>query len=364
MSTAPRHDTPLSLADGRQLRNRVWLAPMTNQQSHADGHLSDDELAWLEARARGGFAVVQTCATHVTRDGQGWPGELGIFAEKLIDDWARLADAMHAHGAWLMPQLFHGGMRAPASLTGQTPFSADAAEDGSVRAATEEDLERVVDAFGAAGRRAHEAGADGVELHGAHGYLLCQFLSTALNHREDAWGGTLEGRARLVRRCLAAVRAQVPTSFVVGVRLSPENYGGLQGLDLDDSLQVARWLAEEGADFIHLSLWDAHHNTTKRPESHAVEVFRAALPPEVLVVVAGNLWTAADAERMLALGADAVALGRAAILNPDWPTAASREDWAPRRPPVTRETLRRCALGPAFVEYMARWPGFVDDSAT
>lgn len=249
---------------------------MTNQQSHADGTLSDDELGWLAARAAGGFGVIESCATNVTEDGQGWEGELGIYDDRHIPGWKRAADAAHDHGALLFAQLFHGGQRS-IRRAGSVPISAVAlgkpGTSTEVRAATETDIERVIAAFVAAAKRAESAGADGVELHGAHGYLLCQFLRADLNSRTDGWGDTLEGRARLIRSVMQRVRAEVSPTFVVGVRLSPEDGGFMKGLDLDESVQTAKWLCEDGADFIHISLWDAHKNTAKRPGEHPTSVF-------------------------------------------------------------------------------------------
>ena len=202
-------------------------------------------------------------------------------------------------------------------------------------------------------------GWDGVEIHGAHGYLLTQFLSTVDNRRTDAWGGPLPNRARLLREVTRAVRARVPSSFVVGVRLSPEDFGNARGLDLDESLDVAAWLAEDGADFIHLSLWDVARPSTKRPTEHAVPQFRERVPSDVRLFVAGKIWTAADAARMFELGADVVALGRAAIGNPDWARLVADPSWAPQRPPFAAEELAARALSPGFVSYMRGWKGFV-----
>ncbi len=353
---------PLTFRNGIYAKNRVWLAPLTNQQSHADGSLSDDELNWLRMRARGGFAVVETCAAHVARDGQGWPGELGVYEDHLLPGLRRLATELRESDALGVVQLFHGGVRAPASLIGEQPWTASAClEPEPARAATERDIARVTGQFRDAAVRAQAAGFAGVELHGAHGYLLSQFLSKTMNTRVDAWGGALEGRARLVRETLRRVRGAVPDAFLVGVRLSPEDYGNARGLDLDESLAVARWLADDGADFVHVSLWDAKRNTRKRPEEHPVPLFRAALPSDVALVVAGNIWTRADAEALLDLGASAVAVGRAAIVNPDWARQVADEAWSPRRPPLTVAELGERGLSPTFAEYMRRWKGFVGD---
>jgi 2,4-dienoyl-CoA reductase-like NADH-dependent reductase (Old Yellow Enzyme family) len=353
---------PVRFRNGVVARNRVALAAMTNRQSHEDGSLGEDELRWLVRRAEGGFGIVTTCAAHVAKDGQGWPGQLGVFADVLLPGLTRLAGELRVRGALAFVQLYHGGLRADPALTGGELWSASEHEIGErppVRAASEEDIRRVIDQFGEAGRRSHQAGFDGVEIHGAHGYLLTQFLSRTENRRSDAWGGPLPNRARLVREVTRAVRARVPDSFVVGVRLSPEDAGNAHGLDLDESVRVAQWLCEDGADYIHLSRPLALAPSQKRPQLHTLELFRPALPAETLLFVAGQIWTRAEADRLLELGADVVALARSAIVNPDWPHFAADPEWEPRRPPLTVEELRQLAVSPGFAEYLRRWQGFV-----
>src|SRR6187455_1365492 len=330
---------------------------MTNKQSHADGSLGENELRWLCSRAEGGFGVVMTCAAHVAKDGQGWPGELGIFDDALLPGLTTLAGAVRRRGAVAMVQIFHGGLRADPLVSGATPWSASAAE--GVREATEDDLLRVIGQFAAAAGRAQAAGFDGVELHGAHGYLLTQFLSAEQNRRTDAWGGALANRARLLREVLRGVRDRVGPSFTVGVRLSPENFGNARGLDLDESVQTARWLADDGADFIHLSMWHSLSNTAKRTDTHAIPLFREALPSDVVILAAGSVWTRIEAEELLAKGANGVVLGRSAIINADWPHRAVDPHWVPLRPPVTIDSLRASGLSPTFAEYMRRFKDFV-----
>lgn len=354
--------SPFSFRNDVRAKNRVALAPMTNLQSHADGTLSDDELNWLTRRAEGGFGIVMTCAAHVGKDGQGWAGELGVFSDGLRPGLTKIAKNMHGYGALAFAQIFHGGLRADAKLIGERPWSASEAEDGP-RAATEDDIARVVRQFGDAAERCHAAGLDGVEIHGAHGYLLGQFLSTVENRREDSWGGSLENRARLMREVTRVVRARVPSSFVVGVRISPEDFGQAKGLDLDENVTLAKWLAEDGADFIHLSLWRSEKNTHKRPAEHALPIFRKALPGDVRLLVAGNIWTKDEADHMLELGADCVALGRSAIANPEWPKQAADKSWEPRRPPLTVAELQERGLSAAFANYMKHWKGFVAESS-
>ena len=359
--------SPISFRCGAVAPNRLALAPLTNGQSHADGTLSDDERRWLERRAQGGFGLVETCAAHVSPDGKGFDGQLGVWGDHQLPGLTALAAALASHGALGLAQLYHGGVRSPSKLTGQQPWSASSFDEPRPgferpRPATDTDLERVQHDFLAAARRTHAAGFAGVELHAAHGYLFSQFLSRTMNQREDDWGGSLVNRARLLRTVARSVRAACPAPFIVGVRLSLEDFGFAHGLDLDEGLQVAAWMAEDGLDFVHLSLWDVRRNTTKRPQEHATTLARAALPPEVRIIVAGKIWTREDAEAQLERGADIVALGRSAILNPDWPKQAAARPFEPERGPLTPEQLAALTISRSFVTYLRQFPNMVRDA--
>jgi len=358
--------TPVTFRCGTSAHNRIALAPLTNQQSHDDGTLSADEHAWLVRRARGGFAIVETCAAHVSEDGKGFAGQLGVWGDHQLEGLTKLATDLADHHALGLVQLYHGGVRSPSALTGQQPWSASSFDEDKPdferpRPATQADLERVHADFVAAARRSLQAGFAGVELHAAHGYLFSQFLSSVMNTRDDDWGGSLANRARLLRTVTRSVRAACPAPFILGVRLSPEDFGHARGLDLDETIELAAWLAEDGVDFVHLSLWDAHRNTAKYPDQHAIPLFRRALPDAVRIVVAGKLWTRPDADAMLDRGADLVALGRAGILNPDWPRRAAADDYDPERGPLTRAELHALAIGDSFIAYLERFKLVRDD---
>lgn len=356
---------PFTLRCGAVLPNRIALAPLTNLQSHADGLLADAELEFLARRADGGFGLISTCAAYVARDGKAWDGELGIDRDECLPGLTSLAARIHAGGAKAIVQLFHGGVRADSTLTGEPVWSASAFTDGAPegvvpRPATEQDISTVIDRFVEAAARAQRSGFDGVELHGAHGYLLSQFLSRTMNLRTDAWGGDIVGRARLLREITRGVRARCGPGFAVGVRISLEDFGQAKGLDLDESLQVVRWLVDDGIDFIHVSLWDVTRMTTKRPDVHPLTLVRAVVPREVAVFTAGKIWSREDAETTLARGADVVALGRAAIVNPDWAQSV-RSGVEIERPPVTRAALGARAVSVRFVDYLTRWKNLVAD---
>ena len=353
--------TPFALREGVVARNRAWLAPLTNLQSHADGTLSTEEERFLAMRATGGFGVVETCAAYVAPEGKAWSGELGVHDDAMLPGLRRLAARLHGAGAVACVQLFHGGLRASSAVSGLSPWSASAhAEPGLEvpRAATEDDIAGVIQAFAAAARRCAEAGFHAVELHGAHGYLLSQFQSTVYNRRTDGWGGSEEHRHRLIREVTRAVRRAAPSLALV-VRLSPEDYGQARGVDLLETVRLARNLVDDGVDVFHLSLWDAAAPSRQRPEADPIQLFREAVGDRARIVVAGGLRTAAQATAVIARGADAVAVGRAAIAFHDWP-ARIRAGEDPPLPPYTAAHLAAEGLSPAFVTYMRRWKGFVD----
>ncbi len=352
--------SPLALRPDVVSRNRVWLAPLTNMQSHADGSCSELEERFLGMRSDGGFGLVETCAAHVSQDGKAWPGELGVHDDAMMPGLTRLASRIRAGGGLASVQLFHGGLRADQAVSGIPTWSASAYEEAGLatpRAGTEQDIARAIADFASAARRCADAGFHSVELHGAHGYLLSQFQSTVYNQRTDRWGGSLENRCRLIREVTRAVKAAAP-SLVLAIRLSPEDFGQAKGIDLDETLELARWLKEDGMEVLHLSLWRSATATKKRPETHATPLFREAVGPDVRIVAAGGIWTREDAEAQLAHGADAVALGRAAIANHDWPRRVA-EGREVARSPVSAEHLLAEGLSEGFVGYMRKWKGFV-----
>ena len=171
------------LSRGPALPNRFMLSPLTNHQSNVDGTLSDGEHHWLEMRATGGFGLVMTCASHVQRVGQGFPGQLGCFGDQHLAGLTRIADTIRAAGKVSYVQLHHAGNRSPKDLIGEAPVCPSDDAETAARALTHAEVEQLIADFVAAAVRCDKAGFDGVELHGAHGYILCQFLSPEINTR-------------------------------------------------------------------------------------------------------------------------------------------------------------------------------------
>jgi len=351
---------PLSFARGPEMKNRLMLAPLTNLQSHPDGRLSDDEFRWLTMRAQGGFGATMTCAAHVQEVGLGFPGQLGAWSDDHLEGLTRLAAGIKAAGSLALVQLHHAGMRAfVAGISGPPVCPSDDAETGA-RALTGAEVEQLVEAFVTAAERAEKAGFDGVEIHGAHGYILCQFLSSDINHRDDRWGGSLENRARIIREIIAGIRARCGADFNLGLRLSPERFG----MQLGEIRQLAgELMAEGGLDYLDMSLWDCR----KRPEDEAFKDrdltgwFTDLPRGKTRLGVAGKIMTPAQAASLIADGVDFVLLGRAAILHHDWPLkVAADAGFTPVPLPVTRQHLADEGLGEAFLNYMSTWKGFVE----
>jgi len=271
----------------------------------------------------------------------------------------------HSQG---LVQLYHGGLRSPSRLTGVQPLSASpiAAGDDTgegAREATGEEIEEIIEAFVQAAHRAYRAGFTGVEIHGAHGYLLTQFIDPSTNQRRDQWGGSLENRSRILMEIVRRIRTLITEPFILGVRISPEAYQAGQQLKLEESLEIARMLEQEKVDYLHISLGDVFRKPLSALDGAktVVEHF-AELPHKMALMVAGGLSSPEQAKQALSLGADLLALGRIAIAYADWPRLAGEPGFQPLPPPYDPVYLGRQGLSIGFVNYMKRWKGFVLES--
>lgn len=343
---------PFPLLHGSELANRFALAPLTNVQSNPDGTLSDDEYAWLVARGRGGFGLTTTCAAFVSPAGQAWAGQLGASGDEHLPGLRRLAEGLRATGTRSSVQLHHGGRRADPAVSGvptQCPW--DEPERGAV-ALTTSGVEQVVEDFVAAAVRVERAGFDGVELHGAHGYLLGQFLDARHNQREDRYGGSLDNRVRVLLEALAAIRSATGPDFQLGLRLTPEG----NGISLPEGREIARQVLASGhLDRLDMSLWDVFMQP--RGEGHGgllIEHFTDLPRHGAALSVAGRVLSAEDARWCLAKGADLVTVGTGAILHHDFAARALGDPtFEARARPVSRATLADEHVGTAFIDYLA-----------
>ncbi|MEN9717644.1 MAG: hypothetical protein RIQ99_522 [Pseudomonadota bacterium] len=351
--------SPLHFTRGPAMANRFMLAPLTNMQSHADGTLSADEVHWLEMRAKGGFGLVMTAAAHVQRGGQGFPGQLGIWSDDHLPGLTALATKLRAAGALSSVQLHHAGMRSPKDVIGEAPQGPFADADTGTRALSTTEVEQLRDDFIAAAIRAERAGFDGVEIHGAHGYVLAQFLDAENNQRSDGWGGSFANRKRIILEVIDGIRAATRPDFQVGLRLSPERFN----IRMGEALALAEEVMTGGKlDYLDMSLWDCF----KAPEEaeyagrSLIEHFAALPRGNTRLGVAGKIMDAAKVQACLDAGADFVLIGRGAILHHDFARRAiASADFTSTPTPVSREHLKAEGLGDAFVNYMATWGTFV-----
>ncbi len=354
--------TPLTFKSGHTMHNRFVLAPMTNCQSAESGELSNEECNWLSLRGEGGFAMVMTCASHVHLNGKGFPGQLGIYSDKLNSGHKLLTSALKHSGAISIIQLFHAGLRSPKELIRSHPMAPSDVDKYGAKAMSAESIQQTITAFVDAAKRAEACGYDGVELHGAHGYLLAQFLSSKYNQRTDEYGGGLRNRSRILFEIIHKIREQTGPNFMLGLRLSPERFG----MDIEEIQELfVRLVEEDKLDFIDVSLWDHR----KLPEAESLqdlsllEYFSSLDRKQTKLTVSGKVLAYHDVQFLLEQSIDFVGIGRGGILHSDFPNQCKvNPNFECVRLPVTPSYLAGQGLSPKFIQYMRRWDGFVDDS--
>jgi len=352
---------PLQFACGATMKNRFMLAPMTNQQSHEDGTLSKEELHWLTMRAKGQFSLVMTCAAHVQEIGKGFSGQLGIFSDVHIEGHQQLVANIKQYGSLAVIQLHHAGMRSPENIIQQVPVCPSKNEKHGARALSLEEVIQLKDDFIQAAIRAKKCGYDGVEVHGAHGYILTQFLSSAINVRTDKYGGSLENRTRLLYEIIDGIRMACGKKFLLGVRLSPERFG----MKLQEVKTICLQLVDNGnIDFLDLSLWDCF----KKPEEEEhngqllLDHFVNLNLKNVLLTAAGKIRSAQDVQHILDSGVDFVTIGHSAILHHNFPQLVMENPhFTPTETPVNKAYLKQEGLSENFINYMRRRQGFVTE---
>jgi 2,4-dienoyl-CoA reductase-like NADH-dependent reductase (Old Yellow Enzyme family) len=317
--------TPLKIK-GHTLNNRIVLPPMGTGMATERGEVTDSHMEHYVRFADAGVGMVIIEHIYVRPDGRVNPQQLGIYDDFLVAGLQRLADAVHARGSIVGVQITHGGGKATTELIGRQPISAsDVLVPGAPehsQAATEAEISEIVEEFAAAAQRAKAAGMDFVEIHGAHGYLLNQFLSPLTNQRSDQYGGDLNGRLQLPLKVVRAVRRAVGTEYLLFYRLGANDFMP-GGLTLDDGKRAASALVEAGVDLLDISGglfgasvpgWDEVSQGYFVPM--AAEI-RAGV--DVPVVVAGGITQPEYADRVIREGkVDLVAVGRAMLENPNW----------------------------------------------
>lgn len=360
--TKPLLFTPIDLR-GITSRNRVMISPMANY-SAVEGVPNDWHMVHLGRFATGGAGIVIAEATAVTREGRITNGDTGLWEDAQIAPWARIVDFLRGQGAVPGIQLAHAGrkgsMQRPWDGNGPlTPENLAAGEQEwqpvgptdqpmdegflTPRAFTTAELKSLTDDWVAAAERALKAGFDWLEIHNAHGYLVHQFLSPLSNTRNDGYGGDFEGRVRWPLELARALREAWPADKPVSVRISAVD-GDAMGWQMTDSVEYARRLKEVGIDMVCASSGGLRGSATnarvKRDYGYQVP-YAAGIKREtgMATIAVGLILDPHHAEAILQSGdADIIAIGREALVNPNWPVQAE------------------VALGRAMEEALDDWP--------
>lgn len=314
------------------LKNRLVMAPMGTGFGNDDGTVSARTIEHYLARARGGVGLIVQEATAVRADGLGRQGLLGIWDEAFLPGLRALVAAVHGGGAKIAVQLYHAGRRTSATVIGRQPVAPSAVNCALFpelpRALSMPEIVALEDAFAEAAARAVTAGYDAVEVHGAHDYLVNQFMSPLTNRREDDYGGDLDGRLRFPRNVLAKILRVVGPEYPILFRISADQYVA-GGLTLADNQTIVPHLIAAGADVIHVS-------AASTSAEHIFCAPMAVAPGNLLtlaagikqvatvpVIAVGRIVDVALAEEVLRTGtADLVAMGRALLADPELPNKA------------------------------------------
>ncbi|MBN1615426.1 MAG: FAD-dependent oxidoreductase [Deltaproteobacteria bacterium] len=335
--------SPISLGN-LTIRNRIVMPPMHTGFAGTDGSVTERISDYYEARARGGAGLIIVEAATPNGKRKYVPRALGLFDDSLIPGWRTLAGKIHAQGAKLATQLFDPGPAAPSFLSGLQPVGPSPVADRSLRELPRElgidEIEDVVADFISAARRAREAGLDAIEIHAAHNYALVgSFLSSYYNKRTDAYGGSLESRAKLLLDIVRGIRSEFGDDFPIIVRISGDDRSP-GGRSLGETQILAPLIAEAGAQALEIS------------GGIVPELFWAVVPPAgtplafnadfaeairkvagIPVICVGRINTPGIAEFVLQSGkADMVSMGRALMADPEMPLkaqAGNMEDIAP-----------------------------------
>ncbi|GAB3449802.1 oxidoreductase [Actinophytocola sediminis] len=329
-------DTPLVLASGQHLPNRIAKAAMEEFLA-VDGQLPGAELATLYRRwARGGAGLMITGHVMVDRGALADPLDIVLEQDTPLAPFRQWANAARSGDGQVWLQLNHPGRVMTADMPGVVQSASDVAVDVGRYSRlyprpvpmTAERIAEVVGRFAATARMARAAGFDGVQLHAAHGYLISQFLSPLTNRRQDRWGGDLANRARLLRDIVAAVRAEVGDRFAVGVKLNTADFQR-GGFDAEDAARVVAMLAEFPVDLVELSGGSleslATHGhpadgSTLAREAYFLDAAAAIIAgATVPIMVTGGIRRRPVAERALAGGTAMVGMATALAIDPDLP---------------------------------------------
>ena len=328
--------SPFMLTEKIKLRNRIVMAPMTTWSANPDGTISEQELEFYKRRSQNVGLVITGC-TYITPSGIGFTHEFAAYDDRFINSLEKLAAAAKSGGAPAILQIFHAGNKAIPELVPNNDVisaSASSVKNGDFmkrvvqsREMTENEIQETIRAFGDVTKRAIKAGFDGIELHGAHGFLLQNFFSPLFNQRNDRWGGDLEGRMRFPLAVLQEVKNVVyeyaTKPFAIGYRISPEE-SATGGLRIEDTYKLLDRLISSGISYIHTSLVSINDSyPVESPNGpRTIELILNHIAGRVPVIAAGKIRTPSQAQEAISTGLPLVAIGKGLVINPEWVTLA------------------------------------------
>ncbi|EES6363451.1 NADH-dependent flavin oxidoreductase [Escherichia coli] len=328
--------SPFMLTEKIKLRNRIVMAPMTTWSANPDGTISEQELEFYKRRSQNVGLVITGC-TYVTPSGIGFTHEFAAYDDRFINSLEKLAAAAKSGDAPAILQIFHAGNKAIPELVPNNDVisaSASSVKSGDFmkrvvqsREMTENEIQETIRAFGDVTKRAIKAGFDGIELHGAHGFLLQNFFSPLFNQRNDRWGGDLEGRMRFPLAVLQEVKNVVyeyaTKPFAIGYRISPEE-SATGGLRIEDTYKLLDRLISSGISYIHTSLVSINDSyPVESPNGpRTIELILNHIAGRVPVIAAGKIRTPSQAQEAISTGLPLVAIGKGLVINPEWVTLA------------------------------------------
>ena len=311
-----------TLNNGVTIKNRLAVAPMTHFGSQADGLISDQERTFLNNRA-GDMGLFITAATLVQKDGKAFHGQPEATGEHCLDSLKETAQILQQQGAKAILQIHHGGSKAIDDLLdGLDKISASASEAEHAREATAEEVEALIASYAQAADLALRAGFDGVEIHGANGYLIQQFYSAQSNRRNDQWGGSLENRMRFPLAVIDAVVAvrekHQRDDFIIGYRFSPEEPGD-GGLTMTETGALIDALVQKPLQYLHVSLWEFDKKIRRGGDTAQtrMQFIHERINGKLPLIGVGNLFTADQILAAYETGwAEFIALGKTVMINP------------------------------------------------
>ena len=311
-----------TLNNGVTIKNRLVVAPMTHFGSQADGLISDQERTFLSNRA-GDMGMFITAATLVQKDGKAFHGQPEATGEHCLDSLKETAQILQQQGAKAILQIHHGGSKAIDDLLdGLDKISASASETEHAREATAEEVEVLIASYAQAADLALRAGFDGVEIHGANGYLIQQFYSAQSNRRNDQWGGSLENRMRFPLAVIDAVVAvrekHQRDDFIIGYRFSPEEPGD-DGLTMTETGALIDALVQKPLQYLHVSLWEFDKKIRRGGDTAQtrMQFIHERINGKLPLIGVGNLFTADQILAAYETGwAEFIALGKTVMINP------------------------------------------------